>query len=571
MNLIRLFRRKLPHGDEYLSRLSRELYLIEKNGFEQSFIQVREILDLVPSYRFITRGSAGCSLVAYLLGIHNLDPIKRNFALSRFMHENRPDFPDIDIDFAHNQRDSVLEKVKQKYFGRVARISNHVMYQEKSSIRQALRDLGHKKFVSRFADIQELAGNNFNKLMSHASELQGKFKNYSLHCGGIVIFPDKVPDELKINDEQIKLNKDQVDEKKLFKIDLLCNRGLSQINELTNKNLEDYPEYDSATAELFRSGKTWGITFGESPAQRRLYADMQPKCRSDISFCLALIRPLPSADGRRKEILQSYADHKDNQNHIVYDDDGIYKIQKLLNCSESEAEIYRKAFAKNKQSVIDEFKSRLFHHPDKDTIFKQLHYFGLYSFCKAHAYSYGNLVWALAYEKVRQPKKFWLSTLNHAQSMYRPWVHVQEAKMSGLKFKHFGKKPWKLDGDYLIPEKPESTGDGWNQYARRGYWISNRFMPGMFQHKSNNNIEFCGLIATGRFHTVAGRNITFVTIGTATGEYLDVVLNGTHQFEKYDTLKGKGILQNNSVTCSEFSFDKIAKQAVQLELFSKGD
>ena len=566
MDLIKHFRRPLPHGDEYSSRLARELCLIEKNGFESSFLQVREILDLVPDYRHITRGSAGCSLVAYLLGIHNLDPVKRNFALSRFMHENRPDFPDIDIDFAYNQRDLVIEKVKSKYYGRVARISNHVMHRTKSAFREALRSLGHNKFISRHSDLKDVAGDMFEEAMAKSIELEGSFKNYSLHCGGIVIFPDKVPEDLKIDNEQIKLNKDQVDEQKLFKIDLLCNRGLAQINDLTDKQLEDYPEYDHATADIFRSGRTWGITFGESPAQRRLYKEMQPKSRSDISFCLALIRPLPSADGRRKEILQAY-ENKNDTSHMVYDDDGIYTIQKLLNCSESEAEIYRKAFSKNKTEKIDEFKQKLRHHPDRERIFKQLHYFKLYSFCKAHAFSYGNLVWALAYEKSRQPKKFWVATLNHAQSLYRPWVHAQEAKIAGLNFKYFGKKPWKIDGDDLIPETIEPKGDGWSQYKRRGYWISNRFMPNMYQKKNNDYIEFCGLIATGRFHTVDNRNITFVTVGTSTGEYLDVILHGTHEFDKYDVLRGKGKFQNNSVSCVEFSFENIQNQPKQLELF----
>ena len=122
MDLQKFFRRSIPCGEEYSERLQRELYLIEKYGFKDSFLQVRDILDLVPNFRHITRGSAGCSLVAYLLGIHNLDPIQNKFVLSRFMHENRTDLPDIDIDFAYNQRDIVLEKVQNKYAGRVARI-----------------------------------------------------------------------------------------------------------------------------------------------------------------------------------------------------------------------------------------------------------------------------------------------------------------------------------------------------------------------------------------------------------------------------------------------------------------
>ncbi|MFN9902193.1 MAG: hypothetical protein ACK55Z_26105, partial [bacterium] len=100
---------------------------------------------------------------------------------------------------------------------------------------------------------------------------------------------------------------------------------------------------------------------------------------------------------------------------------------------------------------IDEFKELITDNPDRNKIMTELGYFSLYSFCRAHAMSYAKLVWALAYEKVRQPKKFWWSALNHAQSLYRPWVHVQEAKKAGLKFAAFGRGPWKLIGDELHP------------------------------------------------------------------------------------------------------------------------
>ena len=182
-------------------------------------LQVREILDLVPDFRFITRGSAGCSLVAYLLELHNMNPIENGFVLSRFMHENRSDLPDIDIDFAYDQRDIVLEKVKNKYPNRVARISNHVKYQANSAIRQAIRNTGYNKFVPKFYDLESIT-NKKNDVIEESQRLIGTFKNYSLHCGGIVIFPEKIPEELKINDSQIKLNKDEVEEQGLFKIDL---------------------------------------------------------------------------------------------------------------------------------------------------------------------------------------------------------------------------------------------------------------------------------------------------------------------------------------------------------------
>lgn len=561
------FVRKLPKGEEYLARYAREMSLIEKFGFAESFIRVREILDLVPEHRFITRGSAGCSLICYLMGIHNMDPVKNNFILSRFMHENRSDLPDIDIDFAYNQRDHVIELVKRKYPNRVARISNHVLYKQNSAIRQSIREHGNRMFMPKYFDFESIAGSRIDSIIDRAKQLEGTFKNYSLHCGGIVVFPDCVPDDLKINQDQIKLNKDEIEEQGLFKIDILCNRGLAQLNDLSSRNLENYPEYDEQTANLFKTGNTWGVTFGESPAQRRLHIDVQPNCRKDVIFSIALIRPLPSADGRKIRVLEQFHKERNHRGQLIYDDDGILFIQKLLNCSESEAELYRKAFGKKNQSKINEFSEKIKYHPEKDFIMKELGYFSLYSFCHAHATSYGNLVWALAYEKVRQPKKFWWSALNHAQSLYRPWVHVQEAKKAGLRFMGFGKGPWVLKGDELYPQLPEPFGNGWYQYRERGYWISNRFMPGMFSKTNYNHIQFKGLIATGRHHTVNGRKITFLTIGTSMNQYYDLVIDGIHEFDRYDIIEGSGELKNRSIQCSKYNFIKLNNNLSQKMLF----
>lgn len=564
MEIQKHFRRALPKGARYSDRLSRELHLIEKNGFERTFLNVREILDLVPGKRHITRGSAGCSLVAYLLGIHNMDPVSGGFALSRFMHENRSDLPDVDLDFAYNERDEVVDAVMSRYAGRAARISNHVMFRRRSALRQALRDMGHRSFVPRHSDLADIVGDRMPELLERAAAIEGGLKNYSLHCGGVVIFEDGVPDDLKIGETQIRLNKDEVDEARLFKIDILCNRGLAQLNDLSSRSLESYPETDEATSDIFRSGRTWGITFGESPAQRRLYAEVSPRSRADVSFCLALIRPLPSADGRRREIL------RDRSSGIVYDDDGIAMIQRALNCSESEAELYRRSFCKKDEVGIADFKSRISHHPMASDICRQLGYFSLYSFCKAHARSYGDLVWALGYEKSRQPKRFWWSALNHAQSMYRPWVHAQEAKLSGLSFDSFGSGPWGLDGDVLVPSKPESSGDGWSQFERRGWWTSPRFMPGMFRRVNGDRVSFRGLIATGRLHSVNGRKITFVTVGVGYGEYLDVVLDGEHDFDRHEVLSGSGPRRNRSVSCSSFEFGSAYESPRQLEIWTTG-
>jgi error-prone DNA polymerase len=543
------FRRRLPPGPEYESRLKHELELIQRFGFANVFSQVREILDLADDIPHITRGSAGSSLVCYLMGITDFDPIQHGFCLARFMHERRQDLPDIDIDFPYNRRDEVIERVKEKYPGRVARISTKIRYRRDSAIRQALREAGFHHFLPRGFDLEKIAGDKAEAILRRAGELEGTVRLNAQHCGGIVIFDDHVPPDLKIKDDHIHLDKDEVEAAGLHKIDLLCNRGLAQWTALATRPLLDYPEEDDDTVRLFNEGDTWGVTFAESPAQRKLCGALSVRCRSDIITALALIRPVPSADGRKLDALETWRQTRSTKGHLVFDEDGINLIRELLICSESEAEVYRRGFAKEDENTIKDFAVRIQYLPDWPKIVKELSYYALYSFCKAHATAYGYLVWALAYEKTRQRQKFWLAALNHAASMYRPWVHVQEAKYEGLKLENFGQGGfWHLEGDRLTNSKPDKTqGDGWHQYRKRNYWISNRFMPNCYF----DGRRFRGLIATGRHHTVGGREITFLTIGFKTGHYLDLTCRGLLAYDAWDGVEGEGHRQGESFTVTK--------------------
>ncbi len=139
------FIRKLPKDPQYKVRLKRELKLIKQRNFIETFIQVKTILELTKDIPHVIRGSAGSSLVCYMLGITDIDPILYNISLARFMHEERIDNPDIDIDFPYNKREEVFNRI-YLHFGkhRVARISNHLYYKEKSAIREAVRRHGYR-------------------------------------------------------------------------------------------------------------------------------------------------------------------------------------------------------------------------------------------------------------------------------------------------------------------------------------------------------------------------------------------------------------------------------------------
>ena len=138
------FIRNYPNNHEYNDRIIRELKLIIEKKFIDYILRICEILALCNNIPHIIRGSSGSSLVCYLLGITDIDPIKEKIAFSRFLNEYRSSMPDIDMDFPHNQRKYVFEKIFNKW-NNVVRISNHVTYGTKGATRKALKLMGPYK------------------------------------------------------------------------------------------------------------------------------------------------------------------------------------------------------------------------------------------------------------------------------------------------------------------------------------------------------------------------------------------------------------------------------------------
>ena len=137
-----LFVRSPPKNAVYQHRLQEEFALIDRNQFVPVFLQVRRILELTQDIPHIIRGSAGSSLVCYLLGITQIDPIKHGLELARFMNTARADMPDIDMDFPYNRRDEVFDRINAAWPGQVARVSNHIMWKPRSALRAAAREAG---------------------------------------------------------------------------------------------------------------------------------------------------------------------------------------------------------------------------------------------------------------------------------------------------------------------------------------------------------------------------------------------------------------------------------------------
>ena len=534
--------RPLPIGQIYKDRLEHEINMIESKNLIGYIMRALEILKMTKHIPHVTRGSCGSSLICYLVGISHVDPIKYNIKFSRFLNKYRNNLPDIDFDFPYNMRDEVFLKLQMKWPGKVARISNHVYYHEKSAKREGLRSIGINGFISKY-DVNNVISNLDKKQKkdfdNNVSKLEGTFRCYSLHCGGIVYYPEGVPEELKlkqVNDEtnknglcQIVLNKYDVGNNNQFKIDILSSRALAQLYETLGFNNIDFEKHyeDIKTKELLMNGDNIGLTFAESPLIRKSFMKIKPKTVDEIAICLSIIRPA-AKDSRNFEEIEEL------DNMFVFDDDAIDILSKSLKCDEDLADKYRRGFAKGDEDTIAEVAIELSMYSDKikNEVLDKLKNLRKYSFCKSHAYSYAQLVWQLAYVKAHHPSDFWKATLNHCDSSYRKWVHYYEARCVGVDYKHILLNKDDVSVFSKNRMKKFYTLTPIEQLRDFGYWDmkTDYFFPGCYYFKNKNNYVIKGIIASSRMISRGKKNVLVLFIGYNKGKYCEITINYPKNF-----------------------------------------
>ena len=451
-------------------------------------------------------------MVCYQLGISDIDPIEQKIPLTRFMNFCRDTQPDIDLDVPHWIRDSLIDEFHEIHPDKVARISNKVMYKPKSAMREAIRKFGHRKFLPRNYKLKDIFPDPYVRrdVQHYAKSLLGQQRQWSLHCGGLIVFNDKVPDDLWLQKErkQIVLDKYDVEEQNLIKIDLLCNRGLSQLWELSDRPVADYPIEDELASKVLCKGDILGLTQSESPTMRKTLMALQPKNVYDMALALALIRPAAADGGRKAAYFRSGGKGK---RQIITDEDAIEYISDSIGCSMDFADKYRRGWSKQNPQVIKEFMDKLRDKEksvEKMNIIKELKHSPKYSYCRGHALSYGQLVWALAYHKARAPQRFWRATLKNCNSSYRRWVHPRQSILSG-NFLHNRKQ-----------------GSPMYQFEQTGWWDGTDFLSNDFGCEESDGVTyFNGVVANSRTIYRYGKRLVLMTIGVDNDKFVDLIID----------------------------------------------
>src|SRR5215831_1541844 len=479
-------------------RLAVELDLIDRLGFTPYFLLVADIVGFARGHRIPTvgRGSGASSLVAYVLGITNVDPVRYRLAFERFLHPARRDCPDLDIDLCWRRRDEVIEHVYRAYGGeRVAMISTHCTLGARAAFREAARVSGIapnevdrvSKLVPRDAEgsvrqaleddprgraLLAERGGPWPGIASRADKLVGLVDHLGIHPGGLVIADTRLTDYLPLEAATKGIVVSQyemhaVEAVGLVKMDLLGNRALTEIGDTVDLVAERTgerpvvdppPDGDERAASLIASGDTLGVFQLESPGMRNLLRMLRSRSVDETIAAVALIRPGPAGSGmkdayvkRARGLEQARYLHPrlepllaESYGVLLYEEDVMAVAAALADWTLAEGDLFRRALVGAKSLEEREPVRRLFlarlaeRGVDAEVAraaWEDLSRFAAYAFCKAHAAGYGVLAYQAAYLKARWPAAFAVALLANHAGMYPMWVHVADAERRGVRFR----------------------------------------------------------------------------------------------------------------------------------------
>ena len=463
---------------EYMERLDYELKMVHEMGFDTYFLIVWDFVKFAKDNNIVVgpgRGSAAGSIIAWTLGITELDPIHYGLFFERFLNPERVSMPDIDIDFADNRRDEVLDYVVNKY-GRdkVAQIVTFGTMAPRAAVRDVGRALGYP-----YAEVDALAkiipppvlgqqvplvksikkdpelSNEYKKnsrakvLLDYAKKIEGTVRHVGTHACAVVISEQPLTDYTALQygasgDGEIvtQFSAKPLESLGLLKMDFLGLRNLTVIDHTikilkrtqpkVEVDMSSLPLDNEKTFELLKRADTTGVFQLESGGMRRYLKQLKPNKFEDIVAMGALYRPGPM------EWIPTYIEGKHNPEKVKYLDDSFKEIlestygvavyqEQILQLARDfagfslgEADILRKAVGKKIASLLEEQREKFISgavkngHDRKfaaEVFEKVIEPFAGYGFNKAHAACYGMIAYQTAYLKAHFPVEFMTALL----------------------------------------------------------------------------------------------------------------------------------------------------------------
>ncbi|MDX9913332.1 MAG: DNA polymerase III subunit alpha [Candidatus Moranbacteria bacterium] len=483
--------------DQYLKRMEYELSIIEKMGYSPYFLIVQDFVNWAKQQGIVVgpgRGSAAGSLVSYLVGITNLDPIKYDLLFERFLNPERISMPDVDMDFADDRRDEVLDYVRKKYGDdHVAQIITFGTMAARAAIRDAGRALDYPydycdktaKMIPMFSTIAEALedvpefSNFYNsdkdakKLIDSAKNLEGVCRHASMHACGVVITKEPVTnysplqkitgkEDGVVTQYSSSTKSSYVEKIGLLKMDFLGLKNLTIIQNAINIiektrgvkiNIDDIPLDDKDTYKLLQTAHTTGVFQLESSGMKRYLKQLKPTNLEDVIAMVALYRPGPM------DWIPDFIDRKHGRKRIeyihpklepilnktygvaVYQEQVMQMAQSLAGYSLGGADMLRKAMGKKIPELIQKEKIKFIdgaaangvNRKDAEKIFAFIEPFAGYGFNRSHAACYALIGYQTAYLKAHYPAEFMAALMTSDQgNIERIAIEVEEAQDIGI-------------------------------------------------------------------------------------------------------------------------------------------
>ena len=453
-------------------RIDFEIDTIKNTGYPGYFLIVQEITNKAKELGVSVgpgRGSAAGSVVAYCIGITDVDPIKYNLLFERFLNPDRISLPDIDIDFDDEGREKIINYVIDKYgYDQVAQIITYGSMAAKSAIRDAGRvlelplnetdriaklvpDRPGVSLIDAFKEVPELSDIRKKKsleseVLKQAEIIEGSIRNIGTHACGIIITPDKLTNYIPVSkskDSELlitQFDNSVIESAGMLKMDFLGLKTLSIINTALsnikkNKNIDididNLPLDDKPTYELFQRGETNGTFQFESDGMQKHLKSLKPDRFEDLIAMNALYRPGPM------EYIPNYIARKHGREDIQYDlpqmkeylsetygitvyqEQVMLLSQKISNFSKGEADQLRKAMGKKDSKLLELLKPKFFEGGVKnkvdekqlEKIWSDWQSFAAYAFNKSHSTCYSLIAYKTAYLKANYKSEYMASVL----------------------------------------------------------------------------------------------------------------------------------------------------------------
>lgn len=448
----------------YYDRLLYELDVIDKMGFNDYFLVVWDYVKYSKQNGILVgpgRGSAAGSLVAYSLGITDVDPLKYDLLFERFLNPERITMPDIDIDFESERREEVVNYVINKYgknravpiitfstlagkqvlrdLGRVFNISTNI-------IDNLTRYIGYNMTLSEALNNSELKSylNNDYRLKNIYKiglKLEGLKRQISIHAAGVIISGEKLESYIpleKYDDYYLSgYSMEHLEELGLIKMDFLGLKNLTMIlnilDDIGNLSFKDIKIDDKEALKIFNNATTCGIFQFESTGMKRFLSKFKPTTFDDVVAAIALFRPGPSSNIdsyiRRKNGLEKidYLDKslesilKPTYGIIIYQEQIMQIANVMAGYSYGEADVLRRAMSKKKKEVLESEKDKFINNSIKRGYKKELATkvydyileFANYGFNKAHSVAYSMIALKMAFLKTHYKEYFMASLLTN--------------------------------------------------------------------------------------------------------------------------------------------------------------